>query len=89
VLVQAIGPIPNDTLVAGPSLPATTRAALTRWLLALPAETKPLFEALFDTSEFRPAETSHYDALRHVVRAARARGYDALPRASRSAFRVR
>ncbi len=89
VLVQAIGPIPNDTLVAGPSLPATTRATLTRWLLSLPAQTKPLFDALFDTSEFRPADASHYDALRHVVRAARARGYDALPRASRSAFRVR
>jgi hypothetical protein len=66
-------------------LPATTRAALTRWLLALPAETQPLFDA----SELRPAETSHHDALRHVVRAARARGYDAIPRASRSAFRVR
>lgn len=89
VLVQAVGPIPNDTLIAGAALPATTRAMLTRWLLALPPAAKAMFEALFDTSEFRPAEPGHYDALHHVVRAARARGYDALPRPSRSAFRVR
>ncbi len=86
--LATMGPIPNDALVGSHELPVTARAALTRWLLALDAESRGGFERLMGTGDLRVPSRSHYDDLRHVLRAARARGQDALPPSSRMRMRV-
>jgi phosphonate transport system substrate-binding protein len=83
-----IGPIPNDALVANAELPATARSAVARWLLAPDARARELFARLLDAKDFRVPAPDHYDALRHAVRAARARGHDALPPESRRRIRA-
>ena len=75
-LVATIGPIPNDAIVASARVHASTRTALTRWLLAPDTRSQDLFAELFQVRAFRVASTAHFDELRHMVRAARARGYD-------------
>lgn len=84
-----IGPIPNDAMIASNELPSSARAGLVRWLLDPDPTTRALFEELVGTSDFRLARSEHYDELRRQLRRARARGYDALPRASRTPFKVR
>ena len=81
--IATMGPIPNDALLASMELPATTRASMTRWLLDLDAAGRDIFRRLLDAAEFRLAPPGHYDALRHALRAARARGYDSMPPPSR------
>ncbi len=92
--LMTMGPIPNDALVAASSLPAAERSGVTRWLLSLTGAHEPdklrvleLFGRLLGATDFRVAATDHYEALRHTLRAARARGHDALPPDSR--MRVR
>jgi ABC-type phosphate/phosphonate transport system substrate-binding protein len=83
-----MGPIPSDALVAAATLPAPARAALTRWLLTLDARGRALFEGLLGSGDFRIPAPNHYEVLRHALRAAHARGQDALPRESRMRMRV-
>jgi ABC-type phosphate/phosphonate transport system substrate-binding protein len=92
--LATMGPIPNDALVAAGDLAAAERAGVTRWLLSLSGAREPekvraleLFGRLLGATEFRVASTDHYEALRHTLRAARARGQDALPPDSRRRFR--
>lgn len=87
--LETMGPIPNDALLASLELPATTRAAMTRWLLALDADGRDAFRRLLDADEFRLAPPGHYDALRHALRAARARGHDSMPPPSRRGLLAR
>ncbi len=93
--LMTIGPIPNDALVASSHLPAGDRSAVTRWLLSLngardaeKARALELFGRLLGATDFRVAATDHYEALRHTLRAARARGQDALPPDSRMRVRT-
>lgn len=83
-----MGPIPNDALVASAELPAPARSALTRWLLSLEGRGREIFDALLGASDFRVPAPNHYEMLRHALRAAHARGHDALPPSSRMRMRV-
>jgi phosphonate transport system substrate-binding protein len=75
--VVTVGPIPNDVIVASTQVPASVRSSLTRWLLAPDARSRDLIGELFQVRSFRMASKAHFDELRHLLRAARARGYDA------------
>jgi ABC-type phosphate/phosphonate transport system substrate-binding protein len=88
-VLTTMGPIPNDALLAAAKVPASVRVTLTRFLLTPPKEVIPLLEGVFDSSQFRVADASHYEPLGHTLRTARARGYDALPSDSRTAIRIR
>ncbi|MGO8994012.1 MAG: phosphate/phosphite/phosphonate ABC transporter substrate-binding protein [Polyangiaceae bacterium] len=76
-LVATLGPIPNDAIVASSRIPASVRSGLTRWLLAPDDRSQDLLAELFQVRSFRVASSAHFDPLRHMMRAARARGYDA------------
>ena len=86
--IATMGPIPNDALVASNDVPAAARSALTRWLLTLEGPAKEIFDALLGSGDFRVPATNHYEVLRHALRAAHARGHDALPPSSRMRMRV-
>jgi phosphonate transport system substrate-binding protein len=86
--IATMGPIPNDALVAAAEVPAAARSALTRWLLTLDARAKQIFEGLLGSGDFRVPAPNHYEMLRHALRAARARGHDALPPDSRMRLRA-
>ncbi len=83
-----MGPIPNDALVASSNLPAHARSALTRWLLALDDRSRAIFEGMLGSGDFRVPAQNHYEMLRHALRAAHARGHDALPPESRMRMRI-
>jgi ABC-type phosphate/phosphonate transport system substrate-binding protein len=76
-IVTTLGPIPNDAIVASTRVSAPVRTSLTRWLLTPDERTQGLFAELFQARSFRVASSAHFDELRHMVRAARSRGYDA------------
>ena len=73
------GAIPNDAIVAGSKLALPQRASLTRWLLELGAREKELFAKLLRATEFRVFTPAHFDPLKHMIRASRARGYSIPP----------
>jgi hypothetical protein len=52
------------------------RSSLTRWLLAPDERSQEILAELFQVRSFRVASSAHFDSLRHMVRSARARGYD-------------
>ncbi|MBC7017853.1 hypothetical protein, partial [Salmonella enterica] len=85
--LATMGPIPNDALVASSEVPAGTRSSLTRWLLTLDGRAKQIFERLLGSGDFRIPAPNHYEMLRHALRAAHARGHDALPPESRMRMR--
>lgn len=86
--IATFGPIPNDALVSSNELPVAARAALTRWLLDLDPRARDLFERILGAHDFRVPSPDHFDALRHSLRAARARGHDAMPPESRRSIRA-
>jgi ABC-type phosphate/phosphonate transport system substrate-binding protein len=86
--IATMGPIPNDAVVASNAVPAAARSALTRWLLTLDGRAKEIFERLMGSGDFRVPAPNHYEMLRHALRAAHARGHDALPPSSRMRMRV-
>ena len=86
--LATMGPIPNDALVAATDLPANARLALTRWLLTIDGRAKEIFESMLGAGDFRVPAANHYEMLRHALRAAHARGHDALPPSSRMRMRV-
>jgi len=86
--IATFGPIPNDALVASMELPTPARTGLTRWLLDLDPRARDLFERILGAHDFRVPSPDHFDALRHSLRAARARGHDALPPESRRGIRA-
>ena len=49
---------------------------------------RDLFERLLGAHDFRVPSPDHFDALRHSLRAARARGHDAMPPESRRGLRA-
>ncbi len=75
--IATVGPIPNDAIVASTRVQASVRTGLTRWLLSPDTRSQELLAELFQVRAFRIASGAHFDALRHMVRAARARGFDA------------
>jgi phosphate/phosphite/phosphonate ABC transporter binding protein len=75
-VIATLGPIPNDAMVASTRVPASVRSSLTRWLLAPDDRSQELLAELFQVRSFRVASSAHFDPLRHMVRAARSRGYD-------------
>lgn len=86
--IATMGPIPNDAVVASSKVPAAARSSLTRWLLTLDGRSKEIFEKLLGSGDFRVPAPNHYEMLRHALRAAHARGHDALPPSSRMRMRV-
>lgn len=86
--IATFGPIPNDALVASNELPIPCRSSLTRWLLDLDPRARDLFERVLGAHDFRVPSTDHFDALRHTLRAARARGHDAMPPESRRGIKI-
>jgi phosphonate transport system substrate-binding protein len=75
-VVATLGPIPNDAIVAAARLPMPARAGLARWLHGPDARSMELLEELFHVRAFRVAPGGHFEPLRHMLRAARARGFD-------------
>jgi phosphate/phosphite/phosphonate ABC transporter binding protein len=74
-LLTMSGPIPNDAIVIGKSVSADLRSRLLRWLLDLRgARAKVLSQELFGADLFRPATPEHFEPLRRILIAARARG---------------
>lgn len=86
--IATFGPIPNDALIASNELPVPCRSSLTRWLLDLDPRARDLFERILGAHDFRVPSPSHFDALRHSLRAARARGHDAMPPESRRGIKI-
>jgi phosphonate transport system substrate-binding protein len=76
-VIATLGPIPNDAIVASSRVPAAVRSSLARWLMAPDERSQELLAELFQVRSFRVASSAHFDELRHMLRAARARGYDA------------
>jgi ABC-type phosphate/phosphonate transport system substrate-binding protein len=74
-VVATPGPIPNEAIVASTKVPASVRSGITRWLLAPDPRARDLLLELFRVHSFRVASGAHYESLRHVMRAARARGH--------------
>jgi phosphonate transport system substrate-binding protein len=78
-MIAHTGAIPNDAILAATKLPLPVRASLTRWLLQLGTREKDLFSKLLRASEFRVFTPAHFEPLKHMIRAARARGYTIPP----------
>jgi phosphonate transport system substrate-binding protein len=87
-VLATYGPIPNDALVGSNELPATARSSITRYLLDPAPRARDLFHRLLGANDFRVPSPGHYDSLKHMLRAARARGQDALPSSSRTGIKV-
>jgi ABC-type phosphate/phosphonate transport system substrate-binding protein len=87
-VLATFGPIPNDALVGSNELSASTRGAVTRWLLDPTDRARELLKSVLGASDFRVHNPSHYDSLKHMLRTARARGQDAMPSDSRTGLRV-
>jgi ABC-type phosphate/phosphonate transport system substrate-binding protein len=68
------GPIPNDLIVVARSLPVTVRSAIQRWLLDLDDRSKELFSEVIHSKEFRVPSAAHFQPLRAMLAAGRARG---------------
>ena len=79
-VVTTLGPIPNDALVASPRLSGELTASISRFFFQLEGRGRELATNLFFSAQFRVATGAHFDSLRHLVRLARARGYDATRR---------
>jgi ABC-type phosphate/phosphonate transport system substrate-binding protein len=78
-VAHTIGPVPNDAILVSKDLHAADRSALARWLLnPSPRSRGPLVD-LMSTSAFRIPTSDHFETLRHMLRAARARGYLEMP----------
>jgi ABC-type phosphate/phosphonate transport system substrate-binding protein len=75
-VLATMGPIPNDAIVAAARMPASVKAALTRWLLDVDGRSREILTELFHASTLRLSSPAHFEPLRHMLRAARARGYD-------------
>ncbi len=78
-MLASAGPIPNDAIVGSAKLPLPLRASLTRFVLELQPRGKELFQQLLRATEFRVLPAAHFEPLKHIVRAARARGFSMVP----------
>lgn len=78
-MITHTGAIPNDAIIAATKLPLPVRSSLTRWLLQLGAREKDLFQKLLRAAEFRVVQPAHFHPLKHMIRAARSRGYSIPP----------
>ncbi len=76
-IAHIVGPVPNDAILAARSTSATDRSALVRWLLHADEPSRGPLTDLLSTTHFRVPTGDHFEPLRHMLRAARARGYDA------------
>lgn len=74
-LVAMTGTIPNDTIVVAKSVGADVRSKVLRWLLDLRSpRAKSLCTDLFGADGFRVSSPEHFEPLRRMMIAARARG---------------
>jgi ABC-type phosphate/phosphonate transport system substrate-binding protein len=76
---HTIGPVPNDAILVAKSLHAADRSTLARWLLNPSERSRAPLLDLMSTSAFRIPVSDHFETLRHMLRAARARGYIEMP----------
>ncbi len=75
-VLATFGPIPNDAVAAATKLPADVRARVTRFFLELESRERALLNDLVHATTFRVCAPAHFEPLRHIIRAARARGYN-------------
>ena len=74
-VVTTAGPIPNDAVVVATSMPADVRAKVSQWLLdGSSPRVNELFFDLLGAESFRTASTLHFEPLRRMLLASRARG---------------
>ena len=73
-IAATAGPIPNDMIVVSKGLPIAVRASVQRWLLDLDARSKELFGEIIHGTQFRVPAAAHFQPLRAMMAAARARG---------------
>jgi phosphonate transport system substrate-binding protein len=74
-VVTTSGAIPNDAIVVSRAAAPEVRSKLLRWLLNLrTARAKSLCQDLFGAEAFRIATREHFEPLRRILIAARARG---------------
>lgn len=78
-VVTSAGPIPNDAMVATPELAGIERARFLRFLLDPDERARALLGDVFNTGDFRVAHPEHFAPLRHMLRAALARGHSLPP----------
>ena len=81
-VVTSAGPIPNDAVVVTPELVGIERARFLRFLLDPNEHARALLRDVFNTGDFRVAHPEHFAPLRHMLRAALARGHSLPPPAS-------
>jgi phosphate/phosphite/phosphonate ABC transporter binding protein len=74
-VLETIGPIPNDSIVAASALPSVARLHMKSWLLAPDARAKELFGELLGTESFRIGDDAHYRPLRNMITRARVHGF--------------
>lgn len=67
--------VPNDAVLASPSLDAGTRAKVLGWMLEPDEASAPLLLELMTTSTFRIASADHFAPLTTLLEAARKSGY--------------
>ena len=72
-VLAAIGPIPNDVIVAG-KLPSDTQQRVLRWFLDPPARAQQLLAELVRADAYRSVAPAHFEPLRKMMTAAAARG---------------
>ncbi len=78
-VVTSAGPIPNDAMVATSELVGVERARVMRFLLDPTERARGLLQDVFNTGDFRVAHPEHFGPLRHMLRAALARGHSMPP----------
>lgn len=72
-VVATAGPIPNDGIFAAPHVPEELRNKLLEVLLAPDAALRASLDAVLRAETFRAATPMHYDPLRKMIKAAKAR----------------
>jgi phosphate/phosphite/phosphonate ABC transporter binding protein len=75
IVVATTGTIPNDTVLLSRSLEPELRSKILRWLLDLRSpRARALSAELFGADSFRVGSPAHYEPLKRILIAARARG---------------
>jgi ABC-type phosphate/phosphonate transport system substrate-binding protein len=74
-VLERIGPIPNDSIVAASAMPSVARLHLKSFLLAPDARARELFSELLGAESFRLGDDAHYRPLRNMITRAKVHGF--------------
>jgi phosphate/phosphite/phosphonate ABC transporter binding protein len=81
-VVATMGPIPNDAIVASPSLEPELQARILRWFLDPAPRAKQILAELVRAESCLAVTPSHYEPLRRLMQQSAARGVTPWRRAS-------